>query len=295
MEEVRTFAFCSMQYHLRYRLGLPWFETSHKAGLAVVIRQSLLEYFRLESRNVDRKKSLTSSEAVLEDGIRRLIAEHPQRTSMFLTKKVEISAAMLTIASLYSPGRDEMIAADLPVAIAAGKGNEAVTIRGNVDAIYYQNVRTQYHRVVALTFVSTEDPFEDFLRYQRIREGFAHMVLRKVEPKYYIPVMHKSVPVIKQVHKQLQIAKGPIRLEAANPEDGRLLRSVLLQVKAGIESGYAIPTAESGKCGHCPYKQVCSFELAHAKTDDVKGIHARLQVQKVASRLHDWPRPGRLK
>ncbi len=297
MEEVRTFMFCPMQYHLRYRLGFPWFEASMETGIATVIRQTHLTYFRLESTGA--RDSLARTEQTLAEGIRRLTAAYPARTASLITKQYEVAAAMLVTAELYVPGRDEVIAGDLPVETWVQKGNKSNTkirVTGTLDAVYNQFVKQPTRRVVGLTFVSSADPFEDFVRFPRLRAGFAHSVLRKIEPRYDVQVVHRTIPTVRAVWRQLNImSRRPPVPEAVGPKDQKMFRVAVQNVQDGIDSGYALPAAEAKKCKHCPYDSVCDYGLASATKESTEGVRRVLRRQMMASPLFDWPTTGRLK
>jgi hypothetical protein len=272
--ELATYAYCSMQFHLRFDLRLPWVAASAEAAFAMVAREATREYFRCVSVPSLRSRAQRNAVAVLNSGMTILSKAFPKAS--VLTRRIEHFLAMAKVETLFVAGRDTPIGFDIPaeVSVTAPTGpgeTDVISVRGVLDFAFWKNVALPDEHAVVISVVSDDDPLEDFVNLESLRGAFAVQAIR--DGKHYdVRVEHKPLPLFDRT-KRPKTLTSPQRHAAF----GALVRAA----DRGITNRVFIPQASPTKCQHCPYAPVCSASMAEKGTDG-------LQVEKVEDPFAGW-------
>jgi len=294
MAELLSFGYCSMQHHLRFRLGLPWFPGSAEAGVARVARRAVLEFMSLQKQGRDgstfqRRMSGRSTIAIVNLGFEKLYEAFPTRAVTIEGARSPIMMAISSTKKIFVHPVDEMVGTNIPYIETVRQGDTVVSVKGFVDAVFYRKAGQLSEQIVVLTVISNQDPLEDLVNYRGIREGFAHLCVRKgLKQASNIPVFQKTLPVF-----VARDAKAPRdEYEGIRPRHStkaHQFRTVVLEAAKGIGAGFAIPTGHPQRCTACPYGSVCTAKLAKRKKDEGNELRETLMKTAPYRAFADWP------
>ena len=292
LQQILTFAYCSMQYQLRYRHKLAWHITSPRAAMSKVVRETVREFFRLQLTARNRRVAGPSTMTVLGDGVALATQAFPGSSEYFERSRRDMIFALASMDQQYSFPRDRMIGFDIPYdAVFDPKQKERVVVKGHLDAAFFRNVDTPFEQVVCVSIISTHDPHEDLVRYGGMHKGFARYVVRQGLDLEQ-PIQHKFLPVLRKIRSPaLRIIEDAPNMESVVRRDATNFRQTVIQVYRGIAAKFAVPTADPDKCVHCPYAEMCSQSMATRKPTPSE--REAVESAAEASPLWNWPLGGK--
>jgi len=273
IREMLTYGYCPMQWHLRYRLGLPWFAASPEVFYSEAIRFAIRSWFRLQRSNLKAKSAMTKATNLIEGALDVIRQTWPNQEATIVSMHREGLLALLALPRHFGRDRDTLVAAPLSYSTSIVKGDVGVTVQGEVDAIFVRHDHTPNRIIVPVTIVNSKDPQEDMVRWSDVKQGFAHYAIRRgLERGYDLPIRHMRYPIVDRE----PTVKGTA-LQTNN------FKKAALQVAKGMAAGYVMPTSNPAKCQHCPYNKVCSLSLIGKSQEDVAEEKA-MQITLAKSR-----------
>jgi len=277
LQALATAGFCSMQYHLRYRHGFPWFPASYEVAVAQSLRDaaSHLLLARMGPPS-QRKKGVLAAAAMFKRGFELATKlEHVTRTAV--TDATTRTNGLLGLTVLDQQaivhGRDRVVGVDLPYTVEV---SEDLKVSGTIDAVYEYMHESTAPATVFLTHMNLDDPLEDLVNWGNLKRGFA---LRTIADgsRYAMRVRFLEFGAMH--------GKAPTKF--SNPELSAKdsFDALATNVSKLISSGAAVPTMAPEKCAHCPYKSVCSPLLASSQP---LVDAAKKKVAEIASKNPFW-------
>lgn len=265
LREMLSYAYCPMQWWLRYRLALPWYAPTYEVAFSSVMRSALVEFFRLHAAHVTSLKALERALSKLEAGTEQAKRVWPSTAVPIQKLHYEGVLAFSKLRQYFVNGRDTLIGAPIPYETAV---DSTLIVEGSLDAVFMMHDRTAMRAVVAVTVVNTKDPHEDMVRWSHVRRGFAQFAIRKgLGSKYEVPVRLMNFPVV--VRRPSVTAKQIY---------GRTFEVMAKAVSRGMEARYVVPTGMKARCKHCPYDSICNPLLATKDPGKVEDL--QLEVHK---------------
>ena len=244
-----TYAYCSMQYHLRYDLKLPWGPVTAEAGFAIVLRESFREFFRCLTVPALRLRANEYGRSVMNSGMDIFSRSFPK--AMTVHRRGEYATAVgAFIDTVYVFHRDRAIGFDIPRTVHVESGDDTISVDGTLDFAFWQMAGQATESAVAVTIVGKDDPLEDLVNLEPLRIGFA--ISSVLDGKSHdVMAQHKSFPVFDR--KITRPGTSRQRLLAFE----RTVRAI----DRGIVNRVFIPQSSPEKCAHCPFKTVCNASL----------------------------------
>jgi hypothetical protein len=253
--ELATYGYCSMQYHLRFGLKLPWVAASPEVAFAAVTRETVREYFRCLGVRELRQRARKNMEGVLDRGL-DLIAKHFRNVAI-RRRKFDLILAMRDAESVFHPGRDTPVGFDVKTTVGV-PSDETILVEGALDFVMWRHAGTPLETAVGFSFVNLDDPLEDLVNIEPIKGGFGIMAMRSGHG-YDVMALHETIPLMRPKKKF-----GTAKLRTA------AFTSFVRAADRGIRNRAFIPQSSPTKCEHCPYRPVCSPSLAEATSLDWK-------------------------
>lgn len=277
LDEIKTYGYCPMQWHLRYVVKLPWFYTSPESLFSKMSRWAVRSYFLSQQTNMGARKAADSAVKVMDDCKVLMERYYPNHLATIYSLYREGLLALLALPHHFGRQKDTLVAAPMPYEMSVKEGGKATVVKGWVDALFIRDDRTKLKTIIPVTVINNKDPAEHLNRWYELSYGFAQYAIRRGLGQHYsIPVRHMRYPII---------AREPTVPNTSHFTSG--FKKIVIQVRNAMDSGYILPTTKSSKCSHCPYEEVCSVSLIGKK--DFSD-----QLQSVELRSKKYPTPGEI-
>lgn len=263
-EELRTFAFCSMQHHLRYRLGLPWFEASSGVAYTTLLRKSVYGF----SRSLMANGSLTASGRfaanIISDGVKKISRAFPKIRLHSKGARFWVAAAVRTLVAYVSKDFEYAIGYGIPVSTPISlPGTPPFQVSGIIDAAFMK----KDHAMIA-----------------HLQESPKCLPARPSWDAFDFGVAVSSSYELEEDVQHLVVPGGPVPVRANDLRDFQLAATSVVR---GIEAAVAIPQGNRTRCDTCPYVSVCSPSLsagdaANRKDELVARINQTAEINEFA-------------
>lgn len=270
IDEIVTFAYCSMQYHLRYRHNFPWYPTTPEMAFNTAIRKAFNSYFGVQMLPARRQSAMEMATKNYVRDMQLVQEQFPEKIARVLKLRAEGLLALGSIYWYYNPDQDMVIASQLPYMTRVTWGNDSVYVKGDIDALIMRHMHNKsLQTAVVMDFSDDHDYHMDHSILGYVKRGWARYIVREgVELGYDTPLHYQNVPVHRKEYTQ-----------KVTLTDTNSLRVTANQVDKGIQSGVVIASASPQKCKSCPYLKVCRPTLAST------GIEAaKEQITEIANR-----------
>lgn len=269
LEQLSTYGYCSMQYHLRYNLGLPWAPVTAETGFALILREAFREFFRCLMTRTLKTGAVEHGLRVLLSGIEIFQRAYPR--AMVVGRRGEYMLAVSELLKdVFIQRRDTPIGYDIPATVHVEL--DEIAVNGVLDFAFWQMAGQATETAVVLTVVGKDDPLEDYVNFESLKVGFAMTALRESHG-HDVLVQHHELPVFK---------KGTPRKVTTLKQRLVSFEKLVRAIDRGIRNQVFIPQSSPEKCFHCPYKTVCSASLVDSKKLESKTI--------VVNPFAGWPK-----
>lgn len=267
-------SYCTMLYHLRDRLQLPWFDPTIQMSWHTLIRGAGSAFFRAELGATGLADA--DSSAFVKSWITAASNRFASTVGHKAVRRLS-GEAILAVASLrrvYDRTRDSVIGVDVPY----GFVHNDVTITDTIDAVFFKDDQSSNRSLRVVTLGQAGHPMFEAMRVSGVRKGLLFSYLREqLDTPKHIPT---------------SLIHLPVGIDADEP----LTKVYVDEAKTFLDQSLphldlAIPTADCSKCRHCPYSSVCSLSLATIRKPEdaieIKGkldAHIAVNVQRRRAR-----------
>lgn len=266
LQEIQSFGYCSMQYHLRFRHGFPWFPASYEVAVAQGSRDAIAHWLLGQMGPIAAKTASKFAHTMIDrthDLALQYTAAKGRKVADHTSRRTDAHMGLELMEKVFDRRRDKMIGVNTPYAVEF----EDYRVTGTIDAVFDYMGTSKTPTRTFLVQGQLDDPIEDNVNWGNLKKGFA------------IRTIHEGTRFLSNVRfVEFGVLRGPTRFKFQPAESTARLEfeTIVKQVSAGIASGFAVPTAHPEKCRHCPFKVVCKPSLADATRGILETAKARV-------------------
>lgn len=244
-EELRTFTSCSMQYHLRYRLGLPWFEASPGAAYTTVARRTVQAFTSTLMTTGSLQAAGKTASAAITLGVDRVNRAFRRIRRVSIDLRFWTLSIVRTLVVYLNENMEFCVGHSIPVEVEITVPHvETFWVSANLTAIF---------------------KMKDGTMVAHLQDSPPTLLSKPAWDAFELGATIAASAAIEERVEHLVLPEGPLVVKANDLRDFQLVASNAMR---GIASGAAYPSANAYTCAHCPYRTVCTASLASSDVVD---------------------------